>query len=152
VTRRIEVAPAKDADPTGYQWLKARLNSSTLVIGVVLFERAEKQDVVGRYEMFWWMSVFRHLPLDQPIGESVFWSGRLIPRAAQASGTAATTINAVLSSSDFQPVIDSPEHRRGGPFARWLHRRGNGRRLGHGRFTNRAVPAFVELRRVGRSG
>jgi transcriptional regulator GlxA family with amidase domain len=43
-----------------------------LVIALVLFEGAEEQDVVGPYEMFWWMSLFQHLPPDQPIGESDF--------------------------------------------------------------------------------
>ena len=43
-----------------------------LVIAPVLFEGAEELDVVGPYEMFWWMSLFQHLPPNQPIGESDF--------------------------------------------------------------------------------
>lgn len=43
-----------------------------LVIAVVMFDGAEEQDVVGPYEMFWWMSLFQKLPPDQPISESDF--------------------------------------------------------------------------------
>jgi putative intracellular protease/amidase len=43
-----------------------------LSIAVVVFEGAEEQDVVGPYEMFWWMSLFQDLPTDRPIGESDF--------------------------------------------------------------------------------
>jgi len=43
-----------------------------LVIALVLFEGAEEQDVVGPYEMFWWMSLFQHFPPDRPPGESDF--------------------------------------------------------------------------------
>jgi len=43
-----------------------------LSIAVVVFEGAEEQDVVGPYEMFWWMSLFQDLPPDRPIGESDF--------------------------------------------------------------------------------
>jgi transcriptional regulator GlxA family with amidase domain len=43
-----------------------------LTIALVMFEGAEEQDIVGPYEMFWWMSLFQHFPPDQPIGESDF--------------------------------------------------------------------------------
>src|ERR1700740_2854854 len=43
-----------------------------LVIAVVMFDGAEEQDVVGPYEMFWWMSLFEKLPPAQPISESDF--------------------------------------------------------------------------------
>jgi hypothetical protein len=43
-----------------------------LVIAVVMFDGAEEQDIVGPYEMFWWMSLFGKLPPAQPISESDF--------------------------------------------------------------------------------
>jgi transcriptional regulator GlxA family with amidase domain len=43
-----------------------------LSIAVVTFEGAEEQDVVGPYEMFWWMYLFQDLPPDRPIAESDF--------------------------------------------------------------------------------
>jgi transcriptional regulator GlxA family with amidase domain len=43
-----------------------------LSIALVAFEGAEEQDVVGPYEMFWWMSLFQDLPPDWPITESDF--------------------------------------------------------------------------------
>jgi putative intracellular protease/amidase len=44
-----------------------------LVIALVLFEGAEEQDVVGPFEMFYWMSLFEALPPDRrPIGEPDF--------------------------------------------------------------------------------
>jgi hypothetical protein len=43
-----------------------------LSIAVVTFEGAEEQDVVGPYEMLWWMSLFQDLPSDRPIAESDF--------------------------------------------------------------------------------
>jgi putative intracellular protease/amidase len=43
-----------------------------LSIALVIFEGAEEHDVVGPYEMFWWMSLFLDLPPDRPIGESGF--------------------------------------------------------------------------------
>ena len=43
-----------------------------LSIALVMFEGAEEQDVVGPYEMFWWMSLFQDLLPDRPIRESDF--------------------------------------------------------------------------------
>ena len=44
-----------------------------LSIALVMFEGAEEQDVVGPFEMFWWMSLFQDLPPDRrPVGESDF--------------------------------------------------------------------------------
>jgi len=43
-----------------------------LSIALVTFEGAEEQDVVGPYEMFWWMYLFQGLPPDRPITESDF--------------------------------------------------------------------------------
>ena len=41
-----------------------------LSIAVLIFEGAEEQDIVGPYEMFYWMSLFEALPPDRrPIGE-----------------------------------------------------------------------------------
>jgi putative intracellular protease/amidase len=49
-----------------------RSGMDDLVIAVVMFDGAEEQDVVGPYEMFWWMSLFEKLPPAQPISESDF--------------------------------------------------------------------------------
>ena len=43
-----------------------------LSIALVMFEGAEEQDVVGPYEMFWWMSLFQDLLPDRPVSESDF--------------------------------------------------------------------------------
>jgi putative intracellular protease/amidase len=44
-----------------------------LSIAMPIFEGAEEQDVVGPYEMFYWMSLFEALPPDRrPIGEPNF--------------------------------------------------------------------------------
>jgi putative intracellular protease/amidase len=44
-----------------------------LVIALVLFEGTEEQDVVGPFEMFYWMSLFEAVPPDRrPIGEPDF--------------------------------------------------------------------------------
>jgi transcriptional regulator GlxA family with amidase domain len=43
-----------------------------LVIAMVVFQGAEEQDVVGPYEMFWWMSLFQGFPPDQPVSQSEF--------------------------------------------------------------------------------
>jgi transcriptional regulator GlxA family with amidase domain len=45
-----------------------------LVIAAVMFDGAEEQDVVGPYEMFWWMSLFQKLPPARPIIESDFFT------------------------------------------------------------------------------
>jgi putative intracellular protease/amidase len=44
-----------------------------LSIALVMFEGAEEQDIVGPYEMFFWMSLFEALPPDRrPLGEPDF--------------------------------------------------------------------------------
>jgi putative intracellular protease/amidase len=44
-----------------------------LSIALVMFEGAEEQDIVGPFEMFFWMSLFEALPPDRrPIGEPDF--------------------------------------------------------------------------------
>ena len=44
-----------------------------LSIALPIFEGAEEQDVVGPFEMFFWMSLFEVLPPDRrPIGEPDF--------------------------------------------------------------------------------
>jgi transcriptional regulator GlxA family with amidase domain len=44
-----------------------------LSIALLIFEGAEEQDIVGPYEMFYWMSLFEALPPDRrPIGELDF--------------------------------------------------------------------------------
>jgi putative intracellular protease/amidase len=44
-----------------------------LSVAMPIFEGAEEQDVVGPYEMFYWMSLFEALPPDRrPIGEPDF--------------------------------------------------------------------------------
>ena len=44
-----------------------------LSIALVMYEGAEEQDLVGPYEMFYWMSLFEALPSDRrPIGEPDF--------------------------------------------------------------------------------
>jgi hypothetical protein len=44
-----------------------------LSIALPIFEGAEEQDVVGPFEMFYWMSLFEALPPDRrPIGEPDF--------------------------------------------------------------------------------
>src|SRR5215472_11878969 len=44
-----------------------------LSIAVLIFEGAEEQDIVGSYELFFWMSLFEALPPDRrPIGEPDF--------------------------------------------------------------------------------
>jgi hypothetical protein len=44
-----------------------------LSIALLIFEGAEEQDVVGPFEMFFWMSLFEGLPPDRrPIGERDF--------------------------------------------------------------------------------
>jgi transcriptional regulator GlxA family with amidase domain len=44
-----------------------------LSIALPIFEGAEEQDVVGPYEMFYWMSLFEALPADRrPIGDPDF--------------------------------------------------------------------------------
>ena len=44
-----------------------------LSIAVLIFEGAEELDIVGPFEMFYWMSLFEALPPDRrPIGEPNF--------------------------------------------------------------------------------
>jgi transcriptional regulator GlxA family with amidase domain len=43
-----------------------------LTIAVVAFEGAEELDVIGRYEIFWWMSVFQGYPPDYKPTEDEF--------------------------------------------------------------------------------
>lgn len=44
-----------------------------LSIALVMFEGAEEQDIVGPFEMFFWMSLFEAVPPDRrPIGEPDF--------------------------------------------------------------------------------
>ena len=43
-----------------------------LSMALVMFDGAEEQDVVGPYEMFWWMTAFQELATDRPIKESDF--------------------------------------------------------------------------------
>jgi hypothetical protein len=44
-----------------------------LSIALVMFEGAEEQDVVGPFEMFYWMFLFEALPPDRrPVGEPDF--------------------------------------------------------------------------------
>ena len=62
-----------DAEEEKFAENKSQLGCmDDLVIAPVLFEGAEELDVVGPYELFWWMSLFQHLPPNQPIGESDF--------------------------------------------------------------------------------
>ena len=43
-----------------------------LSIALVMFEGAEEQDIVGPFEMFFWMSLFEALPPDRrPIGDLI---------------------------------------------------------------------------------
>jgi hypothetical protein len=47
-----------------------------LSIALPIFDGAEEQDVVGPFEMFFWMSLFEALPPDRrPIGEPDFAVG-----------------------------------------------------------------------------
>jgi putative intracellular protease/amidase len=89
-----------------------------LSIAVLIFEGAEEQDIVGPYEMFYWMSLFEALPPDRrPIGEPDFgvdfiseseFGDYFYPTVAPKAKvfTVAPTINTYRMSSGMQWTPD----------------------------------------------
>jgi transcriptional regulator GlxA family with amidase domain len=89
-----------------------------LSIALPLFEGAEEQDVVGPYEMFFWMSLFEALPPDRrPIGEDDFavnfvtdseFADYFFPKVAPKAKvfTVAPTTNAYRMSSGMRLTPD----------------------------------------------
>jgi transcriptional regulator GlxA family with amidase domain len=89
-----------------------------LFIAMPIFEGAEEQDVVGPYEMFFWMSLFEALPPDRrPIGEPDFavnfitnseFTDYFYPKAVPKAKvfTVAPTVNTYRMSSGVQWTPD----------------------------------------------
>jgi hypothetical protein len=89
-----------------------------LSISVLIFEGAEEQDIVGPYEMFYWMSLFEALPPDRrPIEEPDFavdfiseseFADYFYPKVAPKAKvfTVAPTINTYRRSSGMQWTSD----------------------------------------------
>ncbi|MGP1665630.1 MAG: DJ-1/PfpI family protein [Rhodanobacter sp.] len=78
-----------------------------LSIALVMFDGAEEQDVVGPYEMFWWMTAFQELPTDRPIKESDFsYTFNLKDGTTPNVFTVAPTTDPIVMSSGMKFIAD----------------------------------------------
>ena len=82
-----------------------------LSMALVMFDGAEEQDVVGPYEMFWWMTAFQELPTDRPIEESDFsYTFNLKDGTTPNVFTVAPTTDPIVMSSGMGAVSSLEGH------------------------------------------